>query len=157
MIQSLRGIPRAILVGTVSATAMLSASAALAVDLDFMISDVDGKAAILAEMAERYKADNPDVNFNFNLVGYDIIRDQLTLQIDAGTGPDLVMTTNLGTHAPYMVDITPYVDAADLATMPAEFRHEPESALGSGVDGLDLALLGQVYVAFAGFALFSSQ
>jgi ribosomal protein L3 glutamine methyltransferase len=33
----------------------------------------------------------------------------------------------------------PYVDAADLATMPAEFHHEPELALGSGPDGLDLA------------------
>jgi len=32
----------------------------------------------------------------------------------------------------------PYVDAADLAVMPAEFRHEPERALGSGTDGLDL-------------------
>ena len=33
----------------------------------------------------------------------------------------------------------PYVDAADLASMPAEFHHEPELALGSGSDGLDLA------------------
>lgn len=32
----------------------------------------------------------------------------------------------------------PYVDAADLASMPAEYRHEPERALGSGVDGLDI-------------------
>jgi ribosomal protein L3 glutamine methyltransferase len=32
----------------------------------------------------------------------------------------------------------PYVDAADLASMPAEYQHEPERALGSGVDGLDL-------------------
>lgn len=32
----------------------------------------------------------------------------------------------------------PYVNAADLATMPAEFRHEPKGALGSGSDGLDL-------------------
>jgi ribosomal protein L3 glutamine methyltransferase len=32
----------------------------------------------------------------------------------------------------------PYVDAADLADMPAEFHHEPERALGSGADGLDL-------------------
>jgi ribosomal protein L3 glutamine methyltransferase len=32
----------------------------------------------------------------------------------------------------------PYVDAASLAAMPAEFLREPELALGSGLDGLDL-------------------
>ncbi len=32
----------------------------------------------------------------------------------------------------------PYVDAEDLADMPAEYRHEPVLALGSGDDGLDL-------------------
>ncbi|MEH6571054.1 MAG: 50S ribosomal protein L3 N(5)-glutamine methyltransferase [Halioglobus sp.] len=32
----------------------------------------------------------------------------------------------------------PYVDAQDLATMPAEFHHEPPLALGSGPDGLAL-------------------
>jgi ribosomal protein L3 glutamine methyltransferase len=33
----------------------------------------------------------------------------------------------------------PYVDADDLASMPAEYQHEPELALGSGADGLDLS------------------
>lgn len=32
----------------------------------------------------------------------------------------------------------PYVDQEDLDDMPEEFHHEPELALGSGVDGLDL-------------------
>ena len=38
----------------------------------------------------------------------------------------------------------PYVNAADLSSMPAEFHHEPEIALGSGPDGLALtrAILG---------------
>ncbi len=32
----------------------------------------------------------------------------------------------------------PYVDASDLAAMPAEFHREPPGALGSGSDGLDI-------------------
>ncbi|GHC36803.1 50S ribosomal protein L3 N(5)-glutamine methyltransferase [Aidingimonas halophila] len=32
----------------------------------------------------------------------------------------------------------PYVDERDLATMPAEFHHEPALALGAGRDGLDV-------------------
>ncbi|KAF0228421.1 MAG: putative adenine-specific [Beijerinckiaceae bacterium] len=32
----------------------------------------------------------------------------------------------------------PYVDAQTMAMLPEEFRHEPEMALGSGEDGLDL-------------------
>lgn len=37
-----------------------------------------------------------------------------------------------------IVSNPPYVDQADLASMPAEYQHEPDLALGSGADGLDI-------------------
>lgn len=98
-------------VGCVSAIVMSWASAANAVDLNLMMSDVDAKSETLAEMAERYKEDNPDVNITINLVGYNVIREQLPVQLEAGTGPDLAFVTNLGGLNPYYVDLTPFVDA----------------------------------------------
>lgn len=95
-----------------SVLALCTATSAFAVDLDFMISDVDGKANIIAEFAERYKAINPDVNVTLNTVGYNVIREQLPVQLEAGTGPDLAFVTDLGGFNPYYVDLTPHVDAA---------------------------------------------
>jgi len=37
-----------------------------------------------------------------------------------------------------IVSNPPYVDEGDLASMPDEYQHEPELALGSGPDGLDI-------------------
>lgn len=96
---------------TASATALLAAAPVFAVDLDLMISDVDAKANIVTELAERYKAANPDVNLTLNTVGYNVIREQLPIQLEAGTGPDLAFVTDLGGLNPYYVDLTPHIDA----------------------------------------------
>ncbi len=108
---NLRSTARALLVAGVSGAAMLSAAPALAVELDLMISDVDAKANIVQELAERYAAENPDVTITLNVVGYNVIREQLPIQLEAGSGPDLAFVTNLGGLNPHYVDLTPHVDA----------------------------------------------
>lgn len=97
--------------GSASFLAMAVGGAALAAEVDLMISDVDGKAAIIEEFANRYMEQNPDVTIQINVVGYDVVRDQLPIQLEAGSGPDMAFNTNLGGLHPYYLDLTPYVDA----------------------------------------------
>ncbi|WP_319517842.1 extracellular solute-binding protein [uncultured Martelella sp.] len=63
------------------------------------------------DLIDQYKDVAPDVTINVNQVGYNVIRDQLPIQLEAGTGPDLATVTNLGGLNPYYLDLTPYVDA----------------------------------------------
>lgn len=52
---------------------------------------------------------------------------------------DLFSALNAEQQYDLIVSNPPYVDAEDLASMPAEFGHEPSLALDGGADGLDLA------------------
>ncbi len=98
--------------GAVSIAA-LSAGGAWAVDLDLMFNANDNQAEVMADFIERYKEVAPDVNITMNVVGYDVIREQLPVQLEAGSGPDVALVTNLGGLNPYYIDLTPYVDAEE--------------------------------------------
>ncbi|PYG33301.1 ABC transporter substrate-binding protein [Pelagimonas varians] len=104
---------RSVAAGSVSAMAMLVAGAVSAAEIDLMISDVDGKAGLVKELVDRYTAENPDTTITINAVGYNVIREQLAIQLEAGSGPDLAFVTNLGGLNPHYVDLTPHVDAAE--------------------------------------------
>lgn len=78
----------------------------------------------------------------------DIDRDALALAREnrdlhrLGDRVQLVAADLLAPLAPGSVDILlanpPYVDATDMAELPAEYRHEPRHALAAGEDGLAL-------------------
>ena len=86
---------------------------ASAVDLSLMFNANDNQAEVLTDLVERYKQIEPDVNIELNLVGYNVIREQLPAQLEAGTGPDIGLITDLGGLNPYYIDITPYVNVQE--------------------------------------------
>ena len=77
-----------------------------------MYSANDNQSAVLTDLVNRYKTVAPETNITLNLVGYPVIVEQLPGQLEAGTGPDIALVTNLGGLNPYYLDLTPYVDAA---------------------------------------------
>ncbi len=85
-------------------------------DAEVVLSDIDPKALALAAR---------------NVALHDM-QDQVQV-----VQSDLFATLPPG-HFDLIVTNPPYVDAADLASMPAEFQHEPRLALAAGEDGLDL-------------------
>lgn len=97
-------------------TAALAAGSALAQDdvkLSFMIYADGREAETYGTLIEKFEAENDGVDIELNVVGFDIIRDQLEGQLEAGTGPDMALVVNLGGLNPYYLDLKPYVDAED--------------------------------------------
>ncbi|WOJ96011.1 50S ribosomal protein L3 N(5)-glutamine methyltransferase [Congregibacter brevis] len=93
------------------------AAAAYQEDLKVVIADIDADALSLA----RENIDIHELTGRVTAVKSDLM-DEL-----AGQRFDIILTN------------PPYVDSADLASMPAEFLAEPPQGLGSGDDGLDMA------------------
>lgn len=96
-------------------SAALASGSALAQDakLSFMIYADGNEAETFGTLIEQFEAANEGVEIELNVVGYDIVRDGLESQLEAGTGPDMALVTNLGGLNPYYLDLKPYVDAAD--------------------------------------------
>ena len=70
---------------------------------------------------------------NINIEGYNLENTVIPIQ------SDLFNSLPKGDKYDIILANPPYVDSYDLATMPDEFRCEPDLALGSGEDGLDCA------------------
>jgi len=82
------------------------------VKLSFM-NYVDGNEdVVFQELIDRFEAENPGVEIEQNVVAFDVVRDQLESQLQAGTGPDIARVVALGALNPYYLDLKPYVDAA---------------------------------------------
>ncbi len=82
-------------------------------NLSIMMSADGPEVELMTGLIDKYKSVDPDTTIEINLVGYNVIREQLPVQLEAGTGPDIGKITDLGGLNRYYVDLTPYVNADD--------------------------------------------
>ena len=90
---------------------LTSAGAALADNVEFLCYQDGNECDVMAEMAAGFTAETGHT-VDVVTVGYDIIRDQLESQLEAGTSVDVARVTNLGGLNKYYLDMAPYVDSA---------------------------------------------
>lgn len=68
---------------------------------------------VIADLLDRFEQQNPDIDIILDNVAYQVIQEQLPIQLASGAGPDIARVTNLKAQAEHWLDLRPYVaDAA---------------------------------------------
>ncbi len=95
---------------TCAATALFAAGTASADEVSFLCYQNGNECDVLAELAAGFEAESGHT-VAMEVVGYEIVRDQLENQLQTDAAPDVARVTNLGGLNQYYLDLTPYVDA----------------------------------------------
>lgn len=77
--------------------------------LRFMYYADGNEVKVLTPILDRFKAKNPGIDVNFDVVPYKTIDQQLPVQVQAGQGPDLARITNFGTYSGEYLDLRKYM------------------------------------------------
>lgn len=64
---------------------------------------------VIADLLDRFEQDNPDIDIVLDNVAYQVIMEQLPIQLAAGEGPDIARVTNLKAQAEHWLDLRPHV------------------------------------------------
>ncbi len=91
------------------AVGLLSTTAAHAGDVRIMWYSDGVEGEVLTDLISRFMADNPGINVIIDNVAYSVIQEQLPVQLEAGTGPDIARVTNLKAQAQHWLDLTPHL------------------------------------------------
>lgn len=74
---------------------------------------------VMADLIARFEAEHPEIDVVLDNVAYQVIQEQLPVQLASGEGPDIARVTNLKAQAEHWLDLRPYV--ADPAYWEANF------------------------------------
>jgi alpha-1,4-digalacturonate transport system substrate-binding protein len=103
----------------ISAAAMaLMAGSAMAQTQVRVVWYSDGnEGEVMADLIDRFEKANPDIDVVFDNVAYQVIQEQLPIQLASGQGPDIARVTNLKAQASHWLDLRPHLkDAAAFET-----------------------------------------
>ncbi|WP_259988608.1 ABC transporter substrate-binding protein [Sulfitobacter sp. S190] len=94
-----------------SATILGGAVAAHADEVNFLCYQDSNECDVIAGMLDGF-TDATGHTVKMDVVGYDVVRDQLENQLQTGSAPDVARVTNLGGLNQYYLDLSDYVDTA---------------------------------------------
>lgn len=91
-------------------TMLAGASVAYADEVTFLCYQDSNECDVIGAMIPAF-TEATGHTVAMDVVGYDIVRDQLENQLQSGAAPDVARVTNLGGLNQYYLDLSPYVDA----------------------------------------------
>ena len=101
--------------------------------------DDGNEGEVLRDLLDRFEAENPDIRVVVDTVAYNVILDQLPLQVQAGEAPDMARVTDYAAFQGHYLDLRPYL--SDPAVWEENFPAAIFEAMRSGEEDAD-ALYG---------------
>jgi len=83
------------------------------VELRITWYDDGNEGEVLRDLLDRFEEENPDISVVIDTVAYNVILEQLPIQLQAGEGPDMARVTDLGGLSANYLDISDLVEDAD--------------------------------------------
>jgi alpha-1,4-digalacturonate transport system substrate-binding protein len=102
-----------------SALSLLAGMAAAQTEVRVMWYSDGVEGEVIADLLARFEAEHPEIDVVLDNVAYQVIQEQLPIQLASGEGPDIARVTNLKAQAEHWLDLRPYV--ADPAYWEANF------------------------------------
>ncbi len=93
----------------VAAVALALAGPATAGEVRVMWYSDGIEGEVIADLLDRFMAENPGIEVVLDIVAYKVIQEQLPLMLESGEGPDIARVTNLKLLARHWLDLTPWL------------------------------------------------
>ncbi|PYE84241.1 ABC transporter substrate-binding protein [Pseudoroseicyclus aestuarii] len=93
--------------------ALLAAPAAAQEQVRIMWYSDGNEGAVMQDLLDRFEEEHPEIDVVLDTVAYQVVQEQLPIQLASGEGPDIARVTNaLKTDAEHWLDLRPYLNDA---------------------------------------------